>query len=274
MEEPIILGVPTSAELSLTEKIKSIAKKIHLDALEFFTDEPLSNEIGHCYTISKLSIVGTPSYINGRLKELCLQFKNDLINYSKEQYSYEEKMLQYDEIQYTINNFIYENKYYSHFFEGQHNCFVLHIQNKKRIEVTLNQISMKSDHLREINDHLDVRMKHFHLLDNFVSLLKRQLTINVSRSEIDNPMGDEKNALALLEIWIALKNLGFLNFIKPEDEVTMIPMLRNKFFQIFQQSDINYRKLRSKLFERKNTGPHFLQTLKPAFEISLKKKFD
>ena len=89
---------------------------------------------------------------------------------------------------------------------------------------------------------------------------------------IENSGNDEAKSLQLLEVWIALEQVGFLAYIPSKDKGVAIPELRRRFFGIFQQSDMNYKKLRSRLMERKYSGPDILPKMLTEFKAAIPKK--
>lgn len=148
----------------------------------------------------------------------------------------------------------------------------MHTKDETTIEVTLNQIELKADYLIEINEHLTIRDKHFFMLLQRIALLQHRLEIQQSRMYIESSGNDEAKTLKLLEVWIALEEVGFLDYVSPSEKGVLVPELRHRFFGIFQQSDINYKKLRSRLMERKNSSPDILPKMVEAFKNALRKK--
>lgn len=270
--EAITLTFNINPELSLVDNTKLLLKKASLSALEFFTRQSISKKPGHVYSLSGLSMVGTPSYVNERLKPLCKQFWIYIDQFVNGDDSYEEKMCQLEEVKYLIQEFRIENKVNSSFLIDAPELFLLHSKYKKYIEVNLNQIKLKAEHLAEINEHLTIRDKHFHMLLERIALLQHRLKIQQSRMHIESSENDEAKSLQLLEVWIALEEVGFLDHVSPSERGVLIPELRRQFFGIFQQSDINYKKLRSRLMERKYSSPDILPKMVAGFKAAIPKK--
>jgi len=270
--DAITLTFNINPELSLVDNAKVLLKRTSLSALEFFTSESESKKPGHVYSLSGLSMVGTPAYVNARLKPLCNQFLIYMDQFTNSDHSYEEKTCQLEEVKYLIQKFRIENEANSTYTIDAPELFLLHIKDENSIWVTLNQLNLKSEHLLEINEHLTIRDKHFHMLLERIALLQHRLKIQQSRMHIESSGNDEAKTLQLLEVWIAIEEVGFLEHISPSEKGVVIPELRRQFFRIFQQSDINYKKLRSRLMERKYSSPDILPKMVAAFKAAIPKK--
>jgi hypothetical protein len=270
--EAITLTFNINPSLSLVDNTKLLLKRASLSALEFFTKQSISKKPGHVYALSGLSIVGTPSYVNERLKPLCKQFLMYIDQFANGDDSYEEKICQLEEVKYLIQEFRIENEANSSYFMDIPEFFLLHTKDETTFEVTLNQIELKAEHLIEINEHLTVRDKHFIMLLQRIALLQHRLEIQQSRLRIESSGNDETKSLHILEVWIALEEVGFLDYVSSKEKGVVIPELRRQFFGIFQQSDNNYKKLRSRLMERKYSGPDILPKMIAAFEAAIPKK--
>lgn len=114
--EPITLTFNINPELSLVDNTKLLLKRTSLSALEFFTDELKSEIPGHAYSLTGLSILGKPSYVNARLKPICKQFLEYLDQFANGDDSYDEKICQLEEVKYLIQEFLIENDANSSFF--------------------------------------------------------------------------------------------------------------------------------------------------------------
>ena len=270
--QSITLTFNINPESSLVDNTRVLLKRTSLSNLEFFTSESESKKPGHVYPLSGLSMVGTPSYVNARLKPLCDQFWMYMDQFANGDDSYEEKICQLEEVKYLIQEFRIEHKPHSSYFVDASEPFLLHIKEETTIEVTLNQIELKAEHLIEINEHLTVREKHFLMLLERTALLQHRLKIQQSRMHIESSGNDEAKTLQLLEVWIALEGIGFLDHVSSKDRGVVIPELRRRFFGIFQQSDIDYKRLRSRLMERKYSSPDILPRMVEAFKTAIPKK--
>ena len=270
--EAITLTFNFNPDMSLVQNTRLLLKRTSLSALEFFTAESKSEIPGHAYSLTGLSILGKPSYVNARLKPICKQFLGYLDQFAYGDDSYEEKICQLEEVKYLIQEFRIDNQAVSSYLIDIPEIFLLHTKDNSTIEVTLNQLELKSEHLTEINDHLTIRDKHFLILRERITLIQQRLEIKKLRKQIDVSGVDESKALQLLEVWIALQEVGFLDYVSLSEKGLVIPELRRQFFGIFQQSDINYKKLRSRLMERKNSSPDVLPKMVEAFKNAIGKK--
>ena len=268
----ITLTFNINPELSLVDNVKVLLKRTSLSALEFFTTESETKEPGHVYTLSGLSMLGKPSYVDARLRPLCKLLSTYMCQFADGDDSYEEKLCQLEEVKYLIQEYRIEHKPHSSYFVDATEPFLLHIKDETTIEVTLNQIELKAEHLIEINEHLTVRDKHFLMLLERTSLLQHRLKIQQSRIHIESSGNDEAKTLQLLEVWIALEGVGFLDHIPSKDRGVIIPELRRRFFGIFQQSEVDYKRLRSRLMERKYSSPDILPRMVEAFKAAIRKK--
>lgn len=271
--EPITLKFEIKKNISLPENTKRLVKLTSLSALEFFTNEKISKKIGHKYKLNNISILGTPHSVNIGLKEICDTFRTYISEFINGDDSFEEKMCQIDEAKIIIEEFRLSNQAYSYFLLDIPESFLLHTKGFKTINVNLIQVDIHSNNWIDIiNEHLTVREKHFNILSNQISLLQKKFILNLQRYKIDNPVTDSKKVLELMEVWIALDQSNFFDYIPANERGVILPEIRKNYFEVFNLKDINYKKLRAQLLERKNSAPDFLKKLVEQYSKAIPKK--
>ena len=273
MAEPMKFEFNINKEQDPEENIERLLKIVKLSAMEFITDEPLSTIPGHRYKITGLSIIGDPSFASPLIKVWCNQFYEYAKDFISGKDSFEEKAYQLAKVKYLIEEFRISHEVYSGFLVDIPETFILHTCDVDIIdEVTLNSIVHSDFITQQINEHLTVREKHFYLLQRKISLLEQELALNKMNVEIENSILDEKLSLQLTEIWIAIESVGMLKILEAKKGNQVIPKLRRKFFEVFQQPDKNYKGLRSKLIEAKDPGPHILPQMIDAYKGQIRPK--
>jgi hypothetical protein len=260
-------------EQTLPENTKRLVKLASLSALEFYTDESITETIGHQYTLNGVSILGTPSFVNICLKELSQKFISHIKEYLEGDDSFEEKMCQIDETLLIFQEFRISNEAYSYFLLDIPDYFLLHTQDQKSIEVTLNQININTGNCIDIiNEHLNVRNRHILMIEKNISINQQKFITELQRHKIDNPDSNPQKTLELMEVWIGLDESGFLDYIPSNERGVIKPLIRKKMFELFNLTDINYKKLRAQLMERKNSSPEYLNKLVDSFTAAIPKK--
>jgi len=271
--EPMTMKFIFNKEQTLHENTKRLVKLASLYAMEFYTNELISENPGHKYTLNSVSILGTPKYVHMCLKELCEKFISCIKEYIEGDDSFEEKMYQLDETISIFQEFRLSNEAYSYFLLDTPDYFILHTQDQNTIDVTLNQIYINTgNYIEIINEHLVVRDKHFSMLEKNISLIQRKCMIELQRYKIDNPKSNLKKTLELMEVWIGLDEAGFFDYIPSNERGFRKPLIRNKMFELLGLSDINYKKNRALLMERKSSKPEYLHKLVHSFSAAIPKK--
>lgn len=262
--EPIKWDYNVNENLSPKENIKKLLKLASISGMEFSTKGKLLQKLPHIYKIYDVSINGDVSYVNEKLTDDCKKFKDYITTYLKGDDAIEELLWSLDEARYLIHEYLLYNQEYSYFLPQLPNTFVLYsLSNGDTIDVTLSQIHLTLQHKDKINQHLEIRSKHFILLDNYLGLIKERLLIDANYDLLINPKRNQEKEEHLLEVWLALQNLGFLDHAGNDKMV--LAKSRRKFFEVFQLTDINYKKLRAKILENKNPTAKILPKLEKAF---------
>ena len=257
--------------LSPLENVKKLLAVAGLIALEFETSESFNQKAMHKFSISGVSMLGRPEYINGKLMKTCNKLRAFMLAFTKSDETVEEVLWQIDETQYVINKHLIENHELGYFLLKLPNRFQLHsLSDRSSKEVTLHEIILTENIIEQINQHLSVRANNFKILNDYISLLRSRVVLDAGYKPSLNPLKDTDKEVQLLEIWISLQQLGFLSHATAKS--SEMAKLRAHFFEIFQVKNSNYKQLRQHLLERKNPEPKFLPKLIEAFLEAAKKK--
>ena len=261
---PITWTYEIKDHLSPLENVKKLLAAAGLSALEFETSQSLQLKGIHQYSISGVSMLGRPEYINGQLRETCNKLRAFMLAFTKSDETVEEVLWQIDEIQYEINKYLLENHEFGYFLLKSPNSFRLNsLSDRGFKEVTLHEIILPKKAVEQINQHLSVRANNFRILNDYISLLRSRVAIDAGYQPSLNPVKDDDKEMQLLEIWISLQQLGFLSHVPARS--SEMAKLRALFFNIFQLKVSNYKRLREHLLKRKNPNPQLLPKLKDAF---------
>ena len=272
--EPITLEFIYNENLTLGENTRRLCKKASLSAMEFFTQEPISDDIQYRYQVSNVSILGTSDYVNQALREVMTQFRIHLSEYLNSEDGLEEKLYQLDEASCILSEFTYANNEHSLFLlDKPDKLFVVHFnENMVSQELSLHQLSLNVESFHQIKEHLQVRNTYFSLLERFMDLERKRLMLKAQKHQLMDRVSDPAKTLQLLEVWIALEANGFLSHLNVNKGSVKLTELRRKFFELFGLSDNNYKSLREQLMDRKQSDPVFLIQLAEKFKTAIRKK--
>ena len=268
-ELPITLTYKINFALSPEENIKNFLGKCSITAMEFFTQESLNIEISHLYENSTISIMGDPTTVDKALKDFTELFREYLKAYTDSEENFDDKIISLLSVKYLINEFLLKHQPYSNYLHDLPKTYLLHsIKDMNRIEVNLLQLPLTSYHYKQINQHLEIRSNHFKSLNGYVGLFIEKLKINNNKKLISSSLSNEEKELQLLEVWLSLKKIGFIDFVPNKVEESKI---RKHFFTLFNLTDKNYKSRCGKILDRKLKEPKFLLKMVAAFKEILYK---
>ena len=159
---PITWTYEIKDHLSPLENVKKLLAAAGLSALEFETSQSLQLKGIHQYSISGVSMLGRPEYINGQLRETCNKLRAFMLAFTKSDETVEEVLWQIDDTQYEINKYLLENHELGYFLLKLPNIFQLHsLSDRSSKEVTLHEIILTENVIEQIKQHLSVRANNF-----------------------------------------------------------------------------------------------------------------
>ena len=268
---PITWNFKIKEGQNLIEKIKSLIRLSGIDHLEFFTNETLNKPKGHVYEIDSLTMIGEPEYINQMLYKTFNEIKIWLTEYVNSEENYKTKILELKYSAYEIEEFIILNTENACFLPQLPNTFTLRTNNKTEkqnersdINVTLHELRLKQSHYETISRHIQIRSMYLEILHKFINVKIEKLELDFIEKPKNFPGAINENEIKLLEVWIALKNLGFFDNLTSNH--IELSKLRSSFFSIFNLQDWNYKKNYDKLYRTKNIKATFLLEMVHAFE--------
>lgn len=268
---PITWNYKIKKDGSPTGNIKVLVRLAGIDYLEFFTQENLDKPKGHLYEIDSLSMIGDPEYMNQMLYKTFNEIKIWLTEYVNSEENYKTKILELKYAAYEIEEFLILNTENAYFLAQLPNTFILRNINKTEkqsersdINVTLHELILQQSHYETISRHIQIRSMYLEILHKFINVKIEKLELDFIEKPKNFPGAINENEIKLLEVWIALKNLGFFDNLTSNH--IELSKLRSSFFSIFNLQDWNYKKNYDKLYRTKNIKANFLLEMVHAFE--------
>jgi len=268
---PITWNFKINKDNSLIDNIHFLIRLSGIDHLEFYTNETLNKPKGHVFEIDSLTMIGEPEYINQMLSLAFDEIKKWLTEYVNSEENYKTKILDLKKSAYEIQEFLIFNTENACFLPQLPNTFTLRTNNKiekqnerSDINVTIHELRLKQSHYEAISRHIQIRSMYFEILHKFFNLKIENLELDFIEKPKDYSVPINENEIKLLEVWIALKNLGFFDNLKSNH--IELSKLRSSFFSIFNLRDWNYKQNYDKLYRTKNIKANFLLEMVHAFE--------
>jgi hypothetical protein len=262
--DPIIWSYEIKDNQCPTENIKRFLKFSSFDSLEFTTTESLMDLPGHKYKIHSLSMVGDPATVNINMAEITNKIKSWVLNYVDCDESYTTKVYELKHVVFLLNEFMIHHQPYNVFYTSLKNTFtIISLTDENNAEVTIQQLNLTEANRLEIQKHLMIRYNYCYAIKEFCLLALDKLELSERHVNLNENQKDIAKELQLLEVWISLEKIGFLdhetNHLKKAE-------LRNSFMNIFNCNDDNYKKNRSALINKKNRSANFLRSMVESFE--------
>lgn len=244
--------------------IQSLLKHLSLNTMEFFTNDLFSENLNHVYKVTKVSMLGEPSYVNEKLKNTWVDFKQYFFDYIDSDESFITKRFQLRSAQFLIHDYLFKNNEDLKYLIDLKNLFVLHNSVDDPIkEVTTNFLKISEEINAEIRNHLYVRNSHLSTIDAYISLQLERLELIVHPSVIDTKESNREREENMLSVWISLKDLGYIDHLLSKNEIAEH---RKLFFNLFGLVDQDYNDRHKSIKERKENRTLFLDEMVNALE--------
>lgn len=263
--EPMDSIIPMKLKFIIDQKLnpennfKKLIKVCSIVHLEFFTTESLKHNLNHIFSIDRISVYGDVNTADKSISELCKTFKDYLKNYINSEENFETKNISLLYIKYYLNEFLLHNHTFTNYLFQLPDTFVLNNLNEKEtIDVALHQLNLNKDILFEIQQHLNIRSTHFTLFIEYVELLIAELAINNSIKNIPKISPNEMKEDQLLQVWLGLKQMGFVDFGDQSNFKLLESKMRKEFFELFNLEDKQYNRKHQNIITRKTYEPEFL----------------
>ena len=249
------------------EPNKAISKLIEvldLHNLQFLTSKKFEDLKTLPYVVDGVTMTGKPEFVNSRLKEIRTRIIDYLNDYANSHESIETKihMLGHVELLITEKLFYWDIEY-PELYESPLS-FELIDSDSKLKDVVLHELVIPDVIKKEIIEHHNVRIAFFHLLIKYVNLLKMKVKHNNANYTVDDNIN--LKSVDLLEIWIGLKEMGFLE----GNEMNEI-RIRADFFKLFGFPEIQYNDKHGQIKKRMNPKFIFVEKMLNALNDAYEK---
>jgi hypothetical protein len=271
--EPIRWNYAYNKKQTITKNLSRLITTASLSAMEFFTNDPISDPPTERYQVTGVSIVGNSGYINLHLSESVRSFCSHIENTLNGEYSYDEIIDELNEADIMIKEFLHTTMEFVYYMPNIPELFVLlSSADFEQREISMSSLIIPITVVNEIEMHAAIRRKYFDLLRSKIITVKERFNHQYHCKERSFIKYDVDLAIKLTELWIALHNLGYFNFIDRAEKGYLLPKIREIYYSVFGLKNVPYNKLRNKISKRKNKDPQLLPELPEAFKKAITKK--
>lgn len=243
--------------------ITKLIDVLDLQNLQFLTSNSFEVLEKPPYIVHAVTMSGTPDFVKIRLKEMrerIIEYLNDYAN-SQESIDTKIQILGQVEIILTEKLFYWDIKY-QELYDGPMSFDLIDVNNNVKV-VVLHELEIPDFIKNEIIKHHNVRIAFFQLLIKYISLLIKKIKYYNPTYNID--ANTNLKSTDLLEIWLGLKEMGFLEG-NEKNEIR----IRTDFFKLFGFPETQYNDKHNQI--KKRQKPKFifvekmLATLKDVYE--------
>ena len=132
------------------------------------------------------------------------------------------------------------------------------------IDIRFAQWDLSQKAYSELRQHQQVRYDYMELLDSQLALELEKLYIRPLVAKIENESRNDEKEKQLLEVWVALKESGFINYLGENNSA--IAQHRQSFFELFNLTDRYYKDRNKHLKITKEKRAVFLKHLTSLIE--------
>jgi len=243
--------------------ITKLIDVLDLQNLQFLTSKSFEVFEKPPYIVDDVTMSGTHDFVKSRLKEMrerIIDYLNDFAN-SQESIDTKIQILGQIEIILTEKLFYWDIKY-PELYDSPLSFDLIDVDNKVMV-VSINELEIPEIIKNEIIKHHNVRIAFFELLIKHINLLIKKVNYYNTNYNIDG--NTNLKSIDLLEIWLGLKEMGFLEG-NEKNEIR----IRTDFFKLFGFPEIQYNDKHNQI--KKRQKPKFifvenmLATLKVVYE--------
>jgi len=250
--------------------IKRLLNTLSFKTLEFMTDDFLDerknrNEL---FNIGQVSMTGTVMYVKWHLSNSVEKMKELIKKYCESEESLENKVYELSLSRLLIKEFFLNNNQHDPVLLNT--SFTLNLNSSHHSEpdiVRWDQCLLSESARKEIYDHQHLRHAYITLLDSYLAVCLDNIYLAPLLLKKEVP--DNENELQLLEVWIGLKETGFLKHLTNDKEIASH---RKAFFELFQLNDRNYISRNRGLKKRNSPVARFLPKMIDCLEKYYKGK--
>lgn len=253
-----------------SENIRNFLNLLSLKKnIEFFTPTPfeisnLQEGIHKSYEIIAVSVIGEVNFLKSVVKESFNDIKVYLETYVKSLEAIDEKMYELSKIKFDLQEFIFMNNINDPILLDLDPCVVIHSTTGiKKMEVQWDQCDLSDNAKNQIQNHIYIRYFFVDHLYKLISLHLDKLILNEGQKKSFSNASDSIKEMQLLEVWIALSEMGFCNHLNDKLENTKC---RKEFFRIFGMDDKSFNTRNNSIKSRKTPKALFLNALSEKIE--------
>jgi hypothetical protein len=257
----------TDAEVSLSTNIKRLTQLLSFRNLEFITTDVFNsddaNNLEKQYNISSIQMVGNAKYVKDYLSSSTDELICLLETLVQGEESIETKIYELLKARLIIKEFFLNFNYRlpgmldSKFVYNLHN-FQLY-PDQQFIPIRFVQCIFSKEAREELQNHQEVRHGYMEMLDSHLAIELDMLYLLPIEQKINDEKPNKIKEKQLLEVWVALKESGFINHLETNNEITA---QRKAFFELFNLTDRDYDDRNKQLKIKKKDRASFLEKLK------------
>lgn len=263
-EENNIFLFRIDKEITPSRNIEKLFFQLSKDRMKLFTPERFrKNYNGDTkYSVDGISMRGYSSSITIDLNTVRSKLNKYILDYVEGDESLVNKFYEIIRCKYLIQEFLHDITVSEPNFYNAREKYKLHFYKSKThatIDVFAGQIVFTESAKSEIGRHFVARANALNLLYQFLDVRLEQLRMFQYQQTISSISdSDKKKEAQLLEIWIALKEAGFLDHFVTDKQTAAH---RKQFFESYNLIDRNFNSNHRNFQRNKTTKGEFLKAL-------------
>lgn len=272
-EFPVTLEYDIKLDTNPVDGLKRLLNLLDVTKnLEFFTDNKFRPEYLRTalptekFNVYMVSVLGEPFYVRGILKNAFTRLKRHIEKYYEEE-TVAVKVYELSKLKLRMTEYLYKTDLSIGVLYESSSSFRMHFKTSESINVIIPQINISDAAQLQIRDHHTVRRAFVSLLSQFVDLQIEKSKFEELEKAANTLRNDSKKQLHVLQVWVALKKLGYLDHLPKKDE----PFQRRLFFEFFGLNDVNYKNRISQLKRANADTLSFISQMAKAFKQAINK---
>lgn len=245
------------------EQISHLLNFLDISNLKFFTNSNISLT-SPPYNVDVITMTGTSDYIKTELTEIRSKLFAYFTEYAISAEAISDKIFHLSQVEIMISEKILDWDIRFPELYDSPVLFDLIDPYFKQLKVRVDQVFLNDCIKKEIHDHHMVRVA-------FLTLLSKKIKLEIQRiltqQKVIQKKSEKSKALDLLEIWLGLKTMGYLDNLKEHE----IAIKRNEFLSLFGIADSNYNDKHNQIKKRKIPKFIFIENMRNALINSYEK---
>jgi hypothetical protein len=223
---------------SFDKNVRLLCKHLSVKNIQFISFK--TNEENGKYIVNSASWTGSFSYIKPILKKTFIKFSTALEVFTESDESIETKILTLKKALLIIDHYLLANDPFDIISLDMSNTIDLKFYDGKEVKggVHINECdTLSKEIVDEIYQHLDIRTRHLKRLIKEIKIELLKLELNPLLEKIKKEEGNDEKEIQLIEVWLGLKQMGFLDHLDKTEHTKH----RKAFFELFGLTDRNYK---------------------------------